>query len=208
MLNVGLTGGIGCGKSTVAKMLADKGARVIDFDALTHDVQAPDRPAWRTIISLFGEGVLNADRTIDRKKLAALVFDDKNMLKRLNDIVHPIVLEAWHQQLKEIEKEYPEAIVLSDVPLLMEIGLEHLVDLVVLVYAPPEEQIRRIMERNGYTRDEAQKRLSAQMPIDEKIPRADIVIHNQASLDRTQKAVDQVWEELVLREINKRKAIL
>lgn len=208
MLNVGLTGGIGCGKSTVAKMLADKGARVIDFDALTHDVQAPDRPAWRTIISLFGEGVLNADRTIDRTKLAALVFDDKNMLKRLNDIVHPIVLEAWHQQLKEIEKEYPEAIVLSDVPLLMEIGLEHLVDLVVLVYAPPEEQIRRIMERNGYTRDEAQKRLSAQMPIDEKIPRADIVIHNQASLDRTQKAVDQVWEELVAREINKRKAIL
>jgi len=205
MLNVGLTGGIGCGKSTVARMLADKGAHVIDFDVLAHRVQDPDQAAWRAIVDRFGEGVLNADRSIDRARLGSVVLADPEKLRQLNDIVHPIVLAEWRQALAEIEKRHPEAIVLSDIPLLIEAGVEDLFDLVVLVYASPEDQIRRIMERNGYSRDEAQRRLSVQMPIDEKLKHADIVVRNQTSLDRTQDDVDQVWKELVAREREKRK---
>jgi dephospho-CoA kinase len=205
MLNAGLTGGIGCGKSTVAKMLADKGARVIDFDVLTHRVQEPGQAAWKAIIDRFGEGVLNTDRSIDRTRLGSVVLADPEKLRQLNDIVHPVVLEEWRRQLAEIEKGYPEAIVLSDIPLLVEAGIEDLFDLVVVVYAAPEDQIRRIMERNGYSRDEAQKRLSVQMPIDEKLKHADIVVRNQASLDRTRDDVDRVWKELVAKEREKRK---
>ncbi len=205
MLNVGLTGGIGCGKSTVAKMLADKGAHVIDFDVLTHRVQEPGQAAWRAIIDRFGEGVLNPDRTIDRTRLGSVVLADPEKLRHLNDIVHPVVLAEWRRLLAEIEKGHPEAIVLSDIPLLIEAGLKGLFDLVVLVYASPEDQIRRIMERNGYSRDEAQKRLSVQMPIDEKLKHADIVVRNEASLDRTRDDVDQVWKEFIAKEREKRK---
>jgi len=207
MLNVGLTGGIGCGKSTVAGMLVDKGAHLIDFDVLVHDAQAPDRPAWKAIVEHFGPDILRADRSLDRDKLGALVFPDGERLRQLNDIVHPVVFDQWHQQLSEIERAHPEAIVLSDVPLLIEVGMEERFDVVLLVYASPEAQIRRIMDRNGYSRDEAQKRLAAQMPIDEKLRRAGIVIRNEASLDQTRKDVDGVWQELVARERAKRKAI-
>jgi len=205
MLNVGLTGGIGCGKSTVAKMLADKGAHVIDFDVLAHRVQEPGRAAWRAIVERFGEGVLNADRSIDRTRLGSVVLADPEKLRQLNDIVHPIVLAEWRRKIAEIETRYPEAIVLSDIPLLVEAGVEALFDLVVVVYASPEDQIRRIMERNGYSRDEAQRRLSVQMPIDEKLKHADIVVRNHASLDRTRDDVDHVWKELIAKEREKRK---
>jgi len=207
MLNVGLTGGIGCGKTTVAKMLADKGAQVIDFDILTHRVQEPGQAAWRAIIDRFGEGVLNADRSIDRTRLGSVVLADPEKLRQLNDIVHPIVLAEWRRQLAEIKKGRPEAIVLSDVPLLIEVGLEGLFDLVLLVYASREDQIRRIMQRNGFSRDEAERRLSVQMDIDEKLKHADIVVRNQASLARTREDLDQIWKELVAREREKRKAI-
>jgi dephospho-CoA kinase len=207
MLNVGLTGGIGCGKSTVAQMLVDKGAHLIDFDVLVRDAQAPDRPAWKAIVERFGTDILRADRSLDRDKLGALVFPDREKLGQLNDIVHPVVFGEWHQQLSEIEKTHPEAIVLSDVPLLIEVGMEERFDVVLLVYASPEAQIRRIMERNGYSREEAQERLAAQMPIDEKLRRADVVIRNEASLALTREDVARVWEELVARERAKREAI-
>ena len=196
MLNVGLTGGIASGKSTVARMLVAKGAVLIDFDDLTHTVEEPDGPVWREILRHFGKAVLLPDRRIDRGKLGAVVFADRKKREILNGIVHPAVLAEWRRRLAEIEKERADAVVLSDIPLLIEVGLEKMVDLVLLVCVPPEAQIRRLMARNGYSREEAESRVAAQMPIAEKIPRADIVIRNEGPVEETAREVDRVWKEL------------
>ena len=200
MLNVGLTGGIASGKSTVAAMLVAKGAYHIDFDVLAHKVEKPDMPAWREIIDAFGPEILNRDGTINRTRLGAIVFTDHQQLAQLNAIVHPAVLTAWRRQLKAIEKEKADAIVLADVPLLIEAGLKQLVDVVLLVYISPEEQLRRLMARNGYTRAEALSRLSAQMPIQDKLPLADLIINNEGTCAETQDQIVHVWQELVRRE--------
>jgi dephospho-CoA kinase len=196
MLNVGLTGGIASGKSTVARMLAERGAILIDFDELAHAVEMPEGPVWREIVGHFGEGILLPDRRIDRLKLGAIVFSDREKREILNRLVHPAVFSEWQKRLAEIEKERPDAVVLSDIPLLIEAGLEKMVDLILLVYIPPEEQIRRLMVRNGFVREEAERRVDSQMPIGEKIPRAHIVIRNGGSVEETALEVDRAWEEL------------
>lgn len=204
MLNVGLTGGIACGKSTVARMLAEKGALLIDFDELAHAVEEPDGPAWQEIVRHFGRGVLRADRTIDRRKLGATVFADRDKLDLLNGLVHPAVFAEWGRRMDEIGKTLPDAIVLSDIPLLIEAGAEKMVDLVILVYLPPEEQIVRLMARDGYSREEALQRLASQMPIDDKLPVADIVVRNDGSLEQTRMQIDRLWDELKKREASRR----
>jgi dephospho-CoA kinase len=196
MLNVGLTGGIASGKSTVARMFAEKGAIPIDFDELAHAVEMPEGPVWCGIVGHFGEGILLPDQRIDRLKLGAIVFSDRQEREILNRLVHPAVFDEWQRRLAEIEKERPDAVVLSDIPLLIEAGLEKTVDLILLVYTLPEEQICRLMARNGFTREEAERRVASQMPIGEKIPRADIVIRNGGSVEETAREVDRVWEEL------------
>jgi dephospho-CoA kinase len=196
MLNVGLTGGIASGKSTVARMLVDNGALLIDFDELAHVVEEPESPVWQEIVHHFGRDVLGPDRTIDRRKLGAIVFGDREKLELLNNLVHPAVLREWQRRIAEIRATQPDAIVLSDIPLLVEVGLKPLVDLVLLIYVPPEEQIRRLMARNGYSRDEAVSRLASQMPIDAKLPAADIVIRNDGTPQETRKAVDDLWGDL------------
>jgi dephospho-CoA kinase len=196
MLNVGLTGGIASGKSTVARMLAEKGALIIDLDELAHTAEDPDGEVWWEIVRHFGPEILCADGKIDRRRLGECVFADRKKLDLLNSIVHPAVFEQWRRRLEEIRKTQPEAIVLSDIPLLIEAGLKPMVDLVLLVYLPPEEQIARLMARNGYGREEAASRLASQMPIGEKLPYADIVIRNDGSLEETRRAAGKVWEEL------------
>ncbi len=205
MLNVGLTGGIASGKSTVARMLAEKGALVIDFDELAHDVQEPEGLVWRKIVAHFGLDILGPDRTIDRRKLGAVVFGDREKLELLNRLVHPAVFAEWQRRIAEVRATQPDAIVLSDIPLLLEAGLKPQVDLVLLVYIPPEEQINRLMSRNGYGRDEALSRLASQMPLDAKLPEADIVIRNDGSRGETQKAIDALWQELQERERRRRR---
>ena len=204
MLNVGLTGGIASGKSTVARMLADRGALLIDFDELAHALEEPEGPVWREIVHHFGRDILGADQSIDRRKLGAVVFGDREKLELLNSLVHPAVFTEWERRVSEIREARPDAIVLSDIPLLLEAGLKPLVDLVVLVYLPPEEQILRLMARNGYGPDEAAARLASQMPIDAKLPAADIIIRNEGSLEETLRAVDNLWEELQKRERSRR----
>jgi dephospho-CoA kinase len=200
MLNVGLTGGIASGKSTVARMLAKKGAILIDFDEIAHAVEEPEGPVWREIVDHFGEDVLGADRGIDRRKLGAVVFADREKLELLNSLVHPAVFAEWQRRIAEIRAGRPDSIVLSDIPLLLEAGMKPLVDLVLLIYLPPDEQILRLMVRNGYCRDEAAARLASQMPIDAKVSEADIVIRNDGSPEETRQAVDALWEELRKRE--------
>ncbi len=204
MLNVGLTGGIATGKSTVVRMLVKKGARVIDHDALVHTLQEPGRPVWNRIVEAFGREILDAGGRIDRKKLGVLVFGDEGRRKALEGIVHPAVLEEAQRERDRIGRKDERAIVLSDIPLLLEVGMQGLFDLILLVYAPPAVQIARVMKRNNMTRDEAVARLEAQMPIDEKLKRADVVIRNDGTMKELQQRVDEVWEGLLSREREKR----
>jgi dephospho-CoA kinase len=203
MLNVGLTGGIACGKSTVAQMFVLLGAHLIDFDKLAHEVQEPEKPAWKEIIRYFGKDILKQDETIDRNILAQIVFADKKELKALNNIVHPLVFNLWQERLDKIKIKEEHAIVLSDVPLLFEGKMQDLFDLTILVLISPEEQICRLMARNSMFRDEAQIRLASQMPIEDKIGLADIVIDNQDNISQTEKRVAQIWRQLKDREKNK-----
>lgn len=200
MLNVGLTGGMASGKSTVARLFAEKGAFHIDFDEIAHAVVAPGQPAWQQIAHDFGPEILQPDRTIDRTRLGAIVFGDSRKRARLNSIVHPAIFAAWCCRTQEIKESRPDAIVLSDAPLLIEEGMQPLFDLVMLVYASEDEQAERLMRRNGLSREEACRRLRAQMPIDEKLPHAQIVISNRGTFEETGAIVQQVWQDLLRRE--------
>jgi dephospho-CoA kinase len=204
MLNVGLTGGISTGKTTIARLLVEKGAILIDLDAVAHEVQLPETEVWRTIISEFGAGILNPDKTIDRNKLGPIVFNAPGKLKRLNEIVHPAVFQTWKNRLTEIESQQTDAIVLTDIPLLIEIGAQDRFDLVMLVYISPEEQLKRLVLRNGYSREYAEQRIASQMSIEEKVKFARIVVDNRGSLADARRRVDEVWQELLRYEKNKR----
>ncbi|MFH1080266.1 MAG: dephospho-CoA kinase [Pseudomonadota bacterium] len=204
MLNVGLTGGIACGKSTVARLFAERGAFHIDFDELAHVVVEPDKPAWQQIVDCFGPEILHPNRTIDRTKLGAIVFRDKRKRAQLNSIVHPAVFAAWCCRTQEIKEIKNDAIILSDAPLLIEEGMQPLFDLVMLIYVSEEEQTDRLIKRNGLSREEALQRLKSQMPIDDKLPFAQIVIRNHGILEESRRIVDHIWQELLQQEEAKR----
>ena len=203
MLNAGLTGGIASGKSTVARMFQEEGACVIDFDELAHVAEEPDRPGWQAIVEYFGLNILNDDRTINRKKLGAIVFHDQEALARLNRMVHPFVFEDWKRKVAEIQKSHPRDIVISDIPLLIEVGMTHLLDVVLLVVVSPEEQIQRLLRRSGCSLKEANARLASQMAITDKIPHVDYVIDNGGSMEKTRAAVHELWEKLLMKEREK-----
>jgi dephospho-CoA kinase len=193
---LGLTGGIATGKSTVVQMLLDKGAPVIDFDLIARQVVEPEKQAWKDIVAYFGEQVLQEDRALDRKKLSDIVFHDLEKRKKLESFTHPRINETFVRQLNEIVAEDPSAIVQVDIPLLIELNLQYLFHKVLVVYAPRDQQINRLMHRDGISEEEAVARLKAQLPIDEKVGFADYVIRNDGSLEETQRQVDAVWKKL------------
>jgi len=196
MLNVGLTGGIASGKSTVVQLLADRGALIIDFDLLTRYVEEPGRPAWNKIASIFGKEIIKDDGTINRRKLGEIVFQNPEKLARLNAIVHPLVFQEWKRRLTLLQENQGNEITISDIPLLIETNAQQHFDVIILVYCPPWLQIQRLMIRNGYNAVQAQLRLDSQYPIDLKVPYADIIIDNGLNLEKTIQQVDAVWKEL------------
>jgi dephospho-CoA kinase len=204
MLNVGLTGGIATGKSTVANMLVRKGACSIDFDRLAHELQLPETDVWREIVASFGASILNPDKTINRNILGNIVFSAPAQLALLDGIMYSPIVAAWRDRLSRISAAAPQAIVISDLPLLVEKGWQDLFDLVLLIYISPEEQMNRLIKRNGYTRDYAEKRIASQMAIDEKVKYAHIVFPNDGTLAETEKKADALWEELLAREAAQR----
>lgn len=195
MYVIGLTGGIGSGKSTVAEVLRQKGAVVLGADEIGHQVYLPGTPAWQEIVEAFGHEVLAPDGTIDRRRLGALVFSDPQALERLNAITHPRMKEMMRQRLSELERQGVQVAVL-EAALLLEAGWDDLADEVWATVAPPEVAARRTAERMGVSVEEALARLKAQMDNQERIRRADVVIDTDCSLEETRRRAEEAWERV------------
>lgn len=192
MVKVGLTGGIGAGKSEVSRLLAEQGAVIIDADRIAREVVEPGTPGLAAVVAEFGEEFLAPDGTLDRPKLGAAVFADTERLAALNAIVHPLVGE----RSAELERAASEdAVVVHDVPLLAENGLAPLYDEVVVVEASPETQLDRLVRLRGMEEGEARARMAAQATREERLAVADIVIDNDVPLEELKTQVRKVWED-------------
>ncbi|OPG11432.1 dephospho-CoA kinase [Microbispora sp. GKU 823] len=196
MLKVGLTGGIGSGKSEVSRRLAARGAVVVDADKIAREVVEPGTPGLAEIVEAFGEDVLRPDGTLDRERLGAIVFADAEKLKVLNGIVHPKVGERSEQ----LQREAPDdAVVVYDVPLLAENNLAALYDVVIVVDTPDEVRLERLLRFRGMPEADARARIAAQASREDRLRIADIVIRNEGSLDDLDAQVDKVWQDLSAR---------
>ncbi|MFY9385554.1 MAG: dephospho-CoA kinase [Dethiobacteria bacterium] len=202
MIIIGLTGGIASGKSTVARMLEEKGALLLDADFIAREVVLPGKPAWREIRDWLGPSITGPGGAIDRARLGKLLFSDPAARERLNGIVHPRVMETFITRTEEIRRRHPDAVVVYDVPLLIEAKMDRMVDLVVLVYAAEEIQLARLQSRDKLTAAEALSRLRAQMPLAEKRAYADVIIDNSGSLAETRRQLESFWKNLRLRSGN------
>ena len=199
MLKVGLTGGIAAGKSEVSRRLAERGAVIIDADAVAREVVAPGTRGLAEITAAFGPGVLDAGGALDRGRLGEIVFADSALLGKLNAIVHPWVAE----RMLEIERAAPpDAIVVHDVPLLAENRLAGQYDVVVVVDVSTEVQLDRLTRQRGMPEDQARERMDAQASRAERLEIADIVVDNSGSLADLDRRVDGLWEELTDRGKN------
>jgi dephospho-CoA kinase len=196
MLKVGLTGGIATGKSYVLTVLGELGCEVIDADTIAHKVIEPGRPAHRDIINHFGAEILNEDGTINRAALGAIVFSDKNAREKLNAIVHPRVYEAQVEWFEQVARRDPGTIAVVDAALMIETGSYRRFDKVVVVYCDPESQLKRLMERNGFTREQALVRISAQLPSEEKLKCADYSINTSNGFEDTRRQTEAIYEKL------------
>ena len=196
MTLIGLTGGVATGKSTVAKMFKQCGAIVIDADELAREVVQPGKPAWRDIVRRFGKSILNADRTINRQALGSIVFSHPTQRQVLEHLIHPRVAREQRRLTKDATRKDPNAIVLYDVPLLFEAGIDERVDKIIVVTADQSTQIARLKKRDGLTRAEALRRIRSQIPLAQKIRKADMVI--DGTLPRTvgRKQVRDVFKVL------------
>ncbi|MGE5590601.1 MAG: dephospho-CoA kinase [Bacillota bacterium] len=196
MIVIGLTGGIATGKSTVTAALRDLGVPVIDADQVARQVVEPGQPALDEIVAAFGPDLLRDDGRLDREKLASLVFADGAARQRLNSITHPHILRAIDRQRQEAAAAGQRVLAL-DVPLLFEAGMDRSVDRVWVVTASPSQQLQRLMGRDGLTAEEARRRVESQMPLEEKIRRADAVIDNSGSVEATRTRVRNLLEALL-----------
>jgi len=193
---IGLTGGIATGKSTVAGMLQSHGAVIVDLDVLAREVVQPGTPVLARIADRFGSDVVDADGALDRAALGAIVFADPGARLELERLTHPAVIELMQQQIGEAAaRDAP--VVVVDVPLLFETGREELFEGTLLVYAPPETQLRRMLARDGLDAADAQQRINAQLPIDDKRLRATWVIDNGGDIAATESQVQAWWGEAI-----------
>lgn len=203
LLVLGVTGGIASGKTTVARMLAELGAPIIDFDLLAREVVVPGQPAYQEIVDYFGDQVMGEDGNLDRKRLSGIVFRDPEKRQILEGMTHPRIFAAFVRRLRRMAEEDPQGIVQAVIPLLFEAQLQPLVHKVLVVYVSPDTQIERLMKRDRISREEARRILDAQMPIDPKAARADYIIRNEGTLDETKNEVHALWRILNKDRINR-----
>jgi dephospho-CoA kinase len=201
MLRLGLTGGIGSGKSEVSRLLAGYGAVLIDSDRIAHEVVEPGTPGLAAVVAEFGQGVLTEDGALDRTGLGRVVFGDPDRLRALTSIVHPLI----RARSAELEAAVgPDAVVVHDVPLLVENGMAPMYDLVVVVDASPETQLDRLVRLRGMTETDARERMAVQATREARREVADVVIDNDGPLERLEQQVRALWERLTERAASPR----
>ncbi len=201
MFTIGITGNIGSGKSTVSKILKGLGAKVISADELAHNELKKGAISYKKVISIFGEDILRKG-VIDRKKLGQIVFRDAKKLKVLNKIIHPQVIKIIKSEIKRFYKQNNERILVIEVPLLFEVGLDRLVDFTVVVNTKKSIRIKRVQEKLKISKSEILAREAFQLPVQEKIRYADIIIDNSSSNENLRKRVKEIWQRLYQRAKN------
>jgi len=195
LLVVALTGGIGSGKSTFAALLAERGAQIIDADLLGREALRPGQPAWHSVVDTFGDEILvEGTMDIDRKRLAALVFNDKDKLAALNAIVHPVIVSGIADRLERLSAT--DDVVILDAALIVELGLADSVQLVIVVAADVDKRRRRLAELRGMADEDIVARIGAQASEEELVAKADIVVRNDGDLEALTREADRVWTEL------------
>ena len=198
MYVVGLTGGIGSGKSTFAALLAERGAQIIDADQFGSDALSPGRPAWNQVVETFGDEILAAGTmNVDRKRLAGIVFNDRRKLAALNAIVHPEIMGRIADELDRLRGT--DAVVVIDAALIVELGIQAGCDALVVVTASRRQRSDRLVGQRGMTIEDVEARMSAQVSEEELIARADLVVRNEGSLGSLSREADRVWAELSAR---------
>jgi len=200
-LRIGLTGGVASGKSTVAAALRGHGAAIVDADLLAREVVRPGGPAHADVVAAFGAAVAAADGTLDRKALAARVFADEGARRRLNAITHPHIRRRMAEEAARLEASGASSVIVFDIPLLLDTtdGADLGLDGIIVVFADEPARLRRLTARDGLSEDDARRRLAAQVPLDEKVARADWVIDNSGAPEETRAQVDRLWRVLVER---------
>jgi dephospho-CoA kinase len=202
MITIGLTGGIASGKSLVAELFRRLGASVIDSDSIAREVVEPGTTGWQSVVAEFGQDILAPDSTIDRAKLGRIIFSDRERRNTLNAILHPLIINTVRERVAALGRQYPEALVVTDIPLLIECGLQHEFDAVIVVWSPVELQRKRLMERDGLSAAEAQQRIDAQMALNEKQNHATYVIKNDGSEKQTEEQVKKIFLTIKQQAIN------
>jgi dephospho-CoA kinase len=196
MTIVGLTGGIASGKTTVRKMFEKLGAYTLDADELSHKT-LHQKDVYQRLLEHFGNGILDKDKKIDRKRLGKIVINNKKELKFLESVVHPKIAEMRNAFIENVKKKDKDAVIIYDVPLLYEKKMKNMFDTIIMVYVDRKTQIKRIMERNKISEEGAEKRLKLQMDIEEKKKKAQIIIDNGGTLDNTFKQVKNIWNKTI-----------
>lgn len=195
MIVIGLTGGIASGKSTVAQILSELGAVVIDADKVGHEAFLPRTEAWRKVVAAFGDGILGQNDEIDRGKLSQIVFRDPGALKRLNRIMHPLMHGIVERRLEELRRQGVEVVVL-EATLLVEAKWTDLVDQVWVAIAPEAIVIERLVSQKGFTVEQTRARIKSQTPIEQRAKHADVVIENSSDLNALRRRVETLWRKL------------
>lgn len=196
MVVVGLTGGIASGKSVISNMLRDLGAVIIDADEISREVMFPHSRCWEEVVAAYGSECLLDDLTIDRKKLAMIVFGDSKRIQQLNRIVHPYIKKRIDEIIDDMKGRYPHALLIVDAALLVETGLYKHYDKLIVVSASRDTQVKRLISRDGVSREEAEGRVDCQLPLSEKLKVADYIIENEGSFDNTREEVEKVYQVL------------
>ena len=196
MVKVGLTGGICTGKTTVGRMFVDLGCRLVDSDRITHELFEPGEMVYEAVVAEFGRRIQDDEGRIDRSVLGEIVFNNRDRRQRLNDLVHPAVIERQKEFLQRVGAEDPVSVAIVDAALMIEVGTYKNYDRVVVVTCTPDQQRQRLGERFPLSDDEIEARISSQMPLDQKAGYADFVIDNSGPLEETRRQVGEVYEKL------------
>ncbi len=194
---LGLTGNIASGKSVVALMLENLGAKVIDVDDIAKKIVEPNQPTWKKIVDAFGKDILNPDLTINRKTLGDIIFNDDNKRKVLNDITHPVIIQTARKKVDQYKRENAKVVIIEAALIVEKGGLKDLIEKLIVVTSDEESQIERLKKRNELSIDEALSRINSQMPTSEKTQHADYIIDNTGTLEESENQVNKLWQKIM-----------